>query len=722
MSGMNESTFVPTRAGGMVIAELSADSVLMVSGSFAGINSGVATDVAGGAHIHLGVAGRNGGIQFNLHTDFNVDTTDGTFSVDSNGFKLNDVLYDALMSRGLYVNVHSGIIRSGEIRGQLLPESQMAFSANMSSVTSLPEVRSAAIGLVKAELNGNVLVLTGSFTGLGSEVDTMIAGGGHLHIAPAGSTGPVIFPLNLRFEGNLTQAILAENRFTLSDEQVNALLARGLYINIHTQRYPAGEIRGQLLPEAHTYFFASLAGGNESNPIRSDATGQLILEFQRNRAVTASGSFNNLEGELAINIAGGVHIHGGLNGENGPVLQPIASEASPDMHSGVFDPKQNVYTWSMGLVDTLYDLGLYVNVHSSFSASGEIRGQLLPAANAHMNAVLRPMNEVQPIATSAHGSASAILSGSVLRVTGSFADLAGDFAANVGGGSHVHSARAGFNGGVSVPLRTRVAGDLKSGIFRADTAYMLTSEQIQNLLNGAMYVNVHTTMHLGGELRGQLLSTFNEFPNASSEVTQPMPGSTVTVSSTSFETLMISWTASTDEDSLAYIVQITPDPTFGLIPIQVNTANQREFNVLTLATIDTLLADFGIPIGFPLVVNARIIASDGSLQSIGEVFSFTLLREPPSSIRELPVGWAFDVFPTVTQQEVNVEIIAPNATELGIALISSDGQQRFIEGVERAGDDYHATIDMNSCAPGLWIIGLTDRGRIIGQQRILVVK
>lgn len=723
MSGMNEVPFVPSRAGGMVIAELGADSVLSVSGSFAGINSGVAVDIAGGAHIHLGVAGRNGGIQLHLHTDFNVDTTDGTFSVDSNAFKLNDALYASLLSRGLYVNVHSGIVRSGEIRGQLLPESQIAMSANISSVPSIPDVRSPAAGLVKAELNGNLLVLTGSFSGLSSDVDTNIAGGGHLHIAPAGSTGPVIFPLNLRFDGNLTQAILGENRFTLTDDQATALLARGLYINIHTHRYPAGEIRGQLLPEAHTYFFASLAGSNESNPVKSEGIGQVILEFQRNRAVTLSGSFNDLEGELAINIAGGAHIHGGMNGQNGPVLIPIPSEVSPDMHSGVFLPSQNVYSFSVGRADTLFNLGHYINVHSSFSPSGELRGQLLPAANAHLNTILRPMNEVQPISTTAHGSASAILSGSTLRVTGSFADLAGDFAANVAGGAHIHNARAGFNGGISVPLSTVVAGDLKSGTFRSDTAYTLTADQVQGLLNGSLYVNLHTTMYTSGELRGQLLSNYNAFPNAGSEITQPVPNTTVTVSSNSFETLLISWTASSDADSLAYIVQVTPDPTFGLIPIQVTTANQREFNVLTLASIDTLLAGFGIPIGFPLQVNARVIASDGSLQSIGEVFSFTLLREPPSAIRELPEGWSFDVFPTLTQQMVNVEITAPNAAELSLALISSDGQQRDLGKLERTGnDEYQTSFDINSCAPGLWIVGLMENGRVIGQQRILVVR
>ena len=724
LSGMNENPFIPTRAGGLVIAELGIDSTLLVSGSFAGIASGVATDVAGGSHIHLGVAGSNGGIQFPLNSDLNMTATDGTFSVDSNAFKLSENDLDDLMNRSLYVNVHSNTVRSGEIRGQLLPESQIAFNANISSVTSIPPVRSAASGLVKGELNGNQLVLTGSFAGLGSDVDTTIAGGAHVHIGPAGSTGPVIFPLNMRFTGaDLTAAVFGENRLMLTDEQVIALLARGLYINVHTLRYPAGEVRGQLLPEAHTYFFASLAGSNESTPVSSGAIGQVILEYQRMGSSSVSGSFRDLTGDLAVNIAGGAHIHGGLNGQNGPVLIPIAPEPSLDLRSGLFLAADHTFPLSAGMTDTLFTLGLYANVHSTFVPSGELRGQLLPAANAHLNAVLRPMNEVQPLGTSAHGSASAILSGNFLRVSGSFADLAGDFAANVAGGSHIHSQRAGFNGGISVPLATQVAGDLKSGIFRADTAYMLSEEMIQNLLSGGMYVNVHTSMHTSGELRGQLLSNFNAFPNPTSEITQPVPNTTVTVNSASQETLMIAWTASSDQDSLAYIIQVTPDPTFNLIPIQFNTANQREFNSLTLAFIDTLLANFGIPIGFPLSVNARIIASDGSLQSIGQVYSFTLLREPPSAVRDLPEGWSFSVYPTLAQNTVNVEISSPgSAAGLQVVLYSADGLQ-YLEKFTSAGtDNYNTTLDISDCAPGMWIVGLLNEGHLIGQHKILVMK
>ncbi|MDX1479566.1 MAG: CHRD domain-containing protein, partial [Saprospiraceae bacterium] len=324
LAGTNQVPFVTSRADGLVIAELGADSSLVVSGSFTGVRSGVATQIAGGAHIHSGMAGMNGGIAFFLNSDLNADSTAGVFAADSNRFSVDSAQYAALMRRGLYVNLHSNAVNSGEIRAQLLPESQMVFNANLCSATSVPAVKSMGGGLIKAELTGNQLTLSGSLSGLSSDVDTNILGGAHLHLAAAGSTGGVAFPVNLTFGGGLTSATLhaGDNVFTLDEDVMKAVLARGAYINVHTENYGSGEIRSQFLPEAQAYFLASLAGSQQSALVRTGASGQAVLELSRGGNVVVTGSFNNLTGPLATNIAGGVHIHAGRSGSNGPVVQP----------------------------------------------------------------------------------------------------------------------------------------------------------------------------------------------------------------------------------------------------------------------------------------------------------------------------------------------------------------------------------------------------------------
>ncbi|MGE5497621.1 MAG: T9SS type A sorting domain-containing protein, partial [Syntrophothermus sp.] len=46
----------------------------------------------------------------------------------------------------------------------------------------------------------------------------------------------------------LTDSTATASWDSLNNEMLNALVSQGLYINVHTQKYPAGEIRGQVLP------------------------------------------------------------------------------------------------------------------------------------------------------------------------------------------------------------------------------------------------------------------------------------------------------------------------------------------------------------------------------------------------------------------------------------------------------------------------------------------
>lgn len=68
--------------------------------------------------------------------------------------------------------------------------------------------------------------------------------GAHLHMAPAGSAGPVVFAFNdpdggWDLSGSATWT-------GLSTDQVDALYAGNIYANFHTDAFPAGEVRGQI--------------------------------------------------------------------------------------------------------------------------------------------------------------------------------------------------------------------------------------------------------------------------------------------------------------------------------------------------------------------------------------------------------------------------------------------------------------------------------------------
>ena len=64
--------------------------------------------------------------------------------------------------------------------------------------------------------------------------------------------------------------------------------------------------------------------------------------------------------------------------------------------------------------------------------------------------------------------------------------------------AHIHYGAAGTNGGVAI--------DLTDGIMSAgkNITTMLTQAQYQDLMEDALYVNVHSTIYPSGAIRGQI--------------------------------------------------------------------------------------------------------------------------------------------------------------------------------------------------------------------------
>lgn len=136
----------------------------------------------------------------------------------------------------------------------------------------VPEQGSGGIGIF--ELNDALNALSYDVTLTGLDIDGLQtptnpndnAARFHIHAAPAGSNGGIVFgikdpaqdtddlvvnPVTGRITGVWDG--LEGNGTTLT-LQLPALLANGLYFNVHTPDYPGGEIRGQIIiiPEPGT--------------------------------------------------------------------------------------------------------------------------------------------------------------------------------------------------------------------------------------------------------------------------------------------------------------------------------------------------------------------------------------------------------------------------------------------------------------------------------------
>lgn len=97
----------------------------------------------------------------------------------------------------------------------------------------------AGTGWVKATLTGTTLVVEGEFRNLASR-----ATAAHIHLGAPGQNGPVVLPLVLSGEREGT----ISGTFDLTEALLTELRAMRLYVNVHSESSPAGEVRAWLVP------------------------------------------------------------------------------------------------------------------------------------------------------------------------------------------------------------------------------------------------------------------------------------------------------------------------------------------------------------------------------------------------------------------------------------------------------------------------------------------
>ncbi len=523
LSGNQEVPTVPTLGEGMVTAILDGDT-LRVSGDFDNLSSAFNTNV--GAHLHLGLAGSNGGVAFTLTPSLDPDNLGGTFDEPNNRFLLNSQQIEQVRARELYVNIHSVEHPTGEIRGQLLPDGKQYYLANLRGSHEVDPVYSDGLGAIIFEWDGDSLIGSGSFQNLEGNFDGNPAGGVHIHAAPAGQNGGI--------ELNLTPSVAvdqksgtfsaADNAFQLSNSQFASLFSRSLYVNLHSTQYPGGELRGQIRGLSQVLFRAALSGSNEVPSLVSSGQGQVIGELLGD-TLLVYGSFSNLQSDYATNI--GSHLHLGLAGRNGGVEFALTPVLDGDQRGGFYLPASNRFVLNAAQKNALISRQIYLNVHTLDQNAGEIRGQMLPEAQFVFNAYLSGAQEIQPLLSKGHGVMHGEVRGTQVAVSGSFDDLGSDFASNIG--AHLHRAVVGQNGPVILPLSPSLDPDNRGGSFFAiDNSASISSTLLDSLKARAVYVNIHSDDNNSGELRGQMMQEAQAyfFANLSGAVEYPEPVNT----------------------------------------------------------------------------------------------------------------------------------------------------------------------------------------------------
>jgi hypothetical protein len=184
------------------------------------------------AHIHVGAAGVAGPVRVPLCAPCSSGVT-GTVTITA------DVL-DAILNGRAYVNVHTPTNPAGEIRDQVGISASVKTTLRAAQERPKPKGKLAkANGTFTATITrtGTSGVLTWRLTFAKLSGRAIAA---HIHSGARGKAGPVIVPLCAPCRSG------ARGRATVSESVLNALESGRTYVNVHTKKNAAGEIRGQL--------------------------------------------------------------------------------------------------------------------------------------------------------------------------------------------------------------------------------------------------------------------------------------------------------------------------------------------------------------------------------------------------------------------------------------------------------------------------------------------
>ncbi|OJF68305.1 hypothetical protein BK026_05615 [Alteromonas sp. V450] len=345
LSGAQEVPVVDTMSTATAVVEIDEDlPAFSVSVDVSGL-----TDVTG-VHVHDGGIGMNGPVAFPLS-----DAGNGTYTLDETDISPSNLA--ALTNGEWYLNVHTAANPSGEVRGQIVPDTTAVVTFPLSGNQEVPAVNTMAMGSGYAlfdTTNNNVSLVAVTTI----ENATMA----HIHSGFAGENGGVLETL---VESASTPGVwMTDGTLALDESTAAQLLAGGHYVNVHTAAFPSGEIRGQITPSNIQVYGIIASGAQEVPAVTTTASGA--------GAFTLNTSTGALSGSVTITgmTANMAHIHEGVAGVNGGVLLGLTGG-----NDGKWSVPANTVL-SAEEMSVMAESGLYTNFHSDAFPSGEIRGQI----------------------------------------------------------------------------------------------------------------------------------------------------------------------------------------------------------------------------------------------------------------------------------------------------------------------------------------------------------
>ena len=187
--------------------------------------------------------------------------------------------------------------------------------------------------------------------------------GAHIHNGAAGSAGPIVVPLKTPGSDGKSTGCATASRAVVKSILGNAA---SYYVNVHTDEFAAGAIRGQLAGSSTTTlgtsFAINLAGSSEPN-----AKGTAVVRVRKDDGLVCY----RLHAESVTLPTVAAHIHRGGPTANGPVVVPFQAPGASGNSDGCA-------TAQAAIIDEILATpsNFYVNVHTTEHPAGAMRAQL----------------------------------------------------------------------------------------------------------------------------------------------------------------------------------------------------------------------------------------------------------------------------------------------------------------------------------------------------------
>ncbi len=466
---------------------------------------------------------------------------------------------------------------------------QNVFSATLSGTQETPPVNSAGAG------TGVVVVNSTSRAMRASIVTTDIAGAeAHIHVAPRGVAGPVVFPLTETSQGSGVWT----TSVTLTPEQLSQLQAGNYYFNVHTAAFPEGEIRGQIT--------ASLPQSGTSVSTSTTTTSTGATGTQATTPGTTSGATGGTTGTpgtttaTATGTTGTTGTSAGASGTGGDTAGGTGTGTSTAM-TGTGAGSRTPDTSTTGTATTTGDTGTGATTGTTTgtgttgatTTGSRSTGTGTATTGAATSAAVRPVFYTNVLSgslvvppTSTNSTATAITAFRPATRTLTAVIITNGI---TGTGANMRQAASNAVGPVVTSLTETSPG---SGIWVVRTT--LSTTQASALTAGNLYYEVLSAAFPDGELRGQIVRTSGTTKTAPA----PTTGTTATTGTPTGTTGTTPTTGTTTGTTGTTPTTGTTTGTTGAVPV-TGTATTTTGDTTPTGTVSGGTSTSGTTTGLP---------------------------------------------------------------------------------------------------------------------------